>query len=169
MGCLFVLEPQLHARWEHFAFSLDFQLACSTVAVHNKTVNPPLLLPPFPHSGNNSCQLLSGFSLASESLEKSSVGECESCLQPGGRTLCSILSRTQAVWCWIFNLLFIVVFMLRWRHSLTRHTVRWVTLALFSDQALRFKVTMRNDEVGTVPSAFPPKLARPWVQLFWIF
>lgn len=40
MGCLFVLQPELHAHREHFAFSLDFQLVGITVAVHNKTSTP---------------------------------------------------------------------------------------------------------------------------------
>lgn len=35
------LRVTTRATCKHFAFSLDFQLACITVAVHNKTVNPP--------------------------------------------------------------------------------------------------------------------------------
>lgn len=69
MGCLFLLQPGLHAHREHFAFSQDFQLECITVAVHNNMVNPPqptplLVLPQFPDSGGNSCLLWSGFLLA---------------------------------------------------------------------------------------------------------
>lgn len=65
MGCLFMLQPELHAHREHFAFSQDFQLVCITVAVHKKMVSPPPPTPPFPCSGNNSCLLLWGFLPAS--------------------------------------------------------------------------------------------------------
>lgn len=64
-ACLCYSHGYMHTA-NTFAFSLDFQLVCIIVAVYNKTVNPspppPLFfLPPFPNSGSNSCQLLSGF------------------------------------------------------------------------------------------------------------
>lgn len=90
---------QSYIHTESTAFSLDFQLVGITVAVHN---NPPHAF--VSQSGDHSCLMLLGLLLASRHRDRVNpgetwYGECESCSQPGGRTLCSNLSRTQAVGC----------------------------------------------------------------------
>lgn len=83
--------------------------------------------------------------------------QSESCLQPGGRTLCSVLSRTQAVWCWIFKPLLIVVFMLRCSLYCTLHESSC-------------QVTMSINETDkTAPISLSPKLVWPWIVFFPFF
>lgn len=92
---------QSYIHTESTAFSLDFQLVGITVAVHNNTVNPQHTTPPTRLFHK---VVITGLLLASRHRDRVKpgetwYGECESCSQPGGRTLCSNLSRTQAVGC----------------------------------------------------------------------
>lgn len=69
---------------------------CSPLNTHTHT----LFSSPLPHSGNSSClpELFVGFQAHNQGKAwRNLMWVSESCLQPGGRTLCSNLSRTQAV------------------------------------------------------------------------